>query len=95
MIVFSFFEKSPSRKVLIFWSALLLVQVSAENTGLDGGEKRGVDEGLPKDFNSKITTNPACQADVVRICGKTPENLPDLDALECILNQKVITAILY
>jgi hypothetical protein len=50
-------------------------------------QQNQLSEGFSKKFNSKITTNPACVADVMRICGKTTD-LSDFDALECILNQK-------
>ncbi|ODN04277.1 Golgi apparatus protein 1 [Orchesella cincta] len=38
--------------------------------------------------SSHISTNPVCQAEVTRLCGRKPENLDDLDVLECVLNQK-------
>lgn len=66
-------------------SLLVLICLSSVRSEDLLGEKIG----LAADSNSQISTNVACQADVSRICGKRPENLPDLDALECILNQKV------
>ncbi|CAG7726469.1 unnamed protein product [Allacma fusca] len=39
-------------------------------------------------LTSKLVTNPKCQAQIARICGKKSEHYEDLDALECILNEK-------
>lgn len=41
-----------------------------------------------KSSSSSATSIPSCEAEIRRICGKK-ENFNDLDALDCILNQKV------
>jgi hypothetical protein len=77
--------------ILLLLSALLQVNSNLNDNQLDAdnNEKIAGSDGLSKDLNSQVTTNPACQAEVNRICGKRTEYLQDLDALECILNQKV------
>jgi hypothetical protein len=97
VLVSSPFKNSPSR---FLWSILLLLSVfsyppevhsTVDETLLEHRSNNN-NNGPPITLASydRISTNPACQSEVTRICGKRPsDTLPDFDALECILNQRV------
>lgn len=73
--------------VLSLLLSLLVLSPCTASFARDGSGNNNVD--TDSMATSGISTNPACQSEVVRLCGRKPENLDDLDALECLMNQKV------
>lgn len=84
--------RSPHSYSQFVGTALLcFIVTSISNTAAlqkDGGVNlNSLDEGPAA--TSHISTNPACQSEISRLCGRKPQNLEDLDVLECVMNQKV------
>ena len=68
----------------LIYKLCIILLVVGESVGLsDNGEIN-----LELKSSSSSTSVPSCEAEILRICGKK-ENFNDLDALDCILNQKV------